>query len=207
MMSASDQELEVKFYLSQPQALVERLERTGASLARPRMYEANLRFDTADGALASSFQVLRLRLDDAARVTYKGPGSLSGGARLRRELEFTVSDFDTARALFEALGYQVVVMYEKYRMEYHLGDVLVTVDEMPYGFFTEIEGPDGETIQAAARQLGLDWKARIIDSYLMLFDHLKTTLELEFRDLSFENFKGLPVSAAQLGVISADQGG
>ena len=98
-------------------------------------------------------------------------------------------------------------MYEKYRMEYHLGDVLVTVDEMPYGFFTEIEGPDGETIQAAARQLGLDWKARIIDSYLMLFDHLKTTLELEFRDLSFENFKGLPVSAAQLGVISADQGG
>jgi len=206
-MSASDKELEVKFYLAQPQALVRRLEAAGASLIRPRMYEANLRFDTADKALASSYQVLRLRLDNAARVTYKGPGSISGGARLRRELEFTVSDFDTAQALFEALGYQVVVMYEKYRMEYRFADTLMTVDEMPYGFFTEIEGPDGGTIQAVAQQLGLDWETRIVDSYLMLFDHLKMILGLEFRDLSFENFKGLQISAAQLGVKSADQVG
>jgi adenylate cyclase class 2 len=123
---------------------------------------------------------------------------------LRQELEFTVSDFDTAKALFEALGYQVYTMYEKYRTTYQLWDVEVDLDEMPTGDFLEIEGHNGESIQRAAQQLGLNWETRILDSYTMLFEHVRGQLGLSFRDLSFENFKGLEISPEILGVMIAD---
>ena len=203
-MSASGQEIEVKFYLKDPEALVGRLEALGAVCEQTRIYEANLRFDTPDRELSRSLRALRLRMDSAARMTYKGPPLSDGGARLRQELEFTVSDFNTARALLEALGYQVIVMYEKYRTTYHLGQLIITLDEMPFGHFTEIEAPSGEQVHAAAVHLGLDWERRILDSYLVLFEQLKTRLGLSFNDLSFENFKELGITAADLNAVPAD---
>ncbi len=213
-MSKSGKELEVKFYLSDLPALQARLEGLGAVLVQPRTHEVNLRFDTPSLDLLHSNRLLRLRQDRAACITYKGPGSEQGGARLRQELEFTVGDFATAQAVLEALGYQVIMMYEKYRAVYRLpgpalestGDapLLVTLDEMPYGHFAEIEGPDGASIQGAAAQLGLDWSARILESYVVLFDHVRAGRGLSFRDLSFANFEGLSIAPETLGVRLAD---
>ena len=80
--------------------------------------------------------------------------------RARLELEVVVSDFATTQRLLEALGYQISLVYEKYRSIYELQRVHVTLDEMPFGAFVELEGPDGATIQAVAQRLGLDWAAR-----------------------------------------------
>jgi adenylate cyclase class 2 len=203
-MNKEGKELEVKFYLSRRKELEVKLDTLG-QMSAPRVYEVNLRFDTPDLSLTANGNLLRLRRDTKTRITYKGGGSVEGGARLRQELEFTVSDFDTAKALFEALGYQVYTMYEKYRTTYMLGNVEVDLDEMPTGDFLEIEGPDGESIQRAAQQLGLNWDARILDSYTMLFEHVRGQLGLGFRDLSFENFKGMKISPDVLGVMIADQ--
>jgi len=198
MKSISDKELEVKFYLSDFPGLRTRLEAAGAQLVQPRVHEINLRFDTPSGDLARSYRVLRLRQDSQARLTYKGPGELVDGVRSRQELEFTVSDFETAHRFLAALGYEVSVMYEKYRATYALEGVLVTLDEMPYGNFAEVEGPDGASIRQTAAALGLDWERRILDSYIMLFDRLRERLGLAFRDLSFENFKSLAVTEEML---------
>jgi len=203
-MNKEGKELEVKFYLSRRKELEAKLDTLG-QMSAPRVYEVNLRFDTPDLSLTANGNLLRLRRDTKTRITYKGGGSVEGGARLRQELEFTVSDFETAKALFEALGYQVYTMYEKYRTTYMLGNVEVDLDEMPTGDFLEIEGPDGESIQRAAQQLGLNWDARILDSYTMLFEHVRGQLGLGFRDLSFENFKGIKISPDVLGVMIADQ--
>jgi adenylate cyclase class 2 len=203
-MSGTGQELEVKFYLRQPERLQARLEELGARLEQPRTHEINLRFDTPERSLLNSGRLLRLRQDSAARITYKGPGRVEGGARLRQELEFIASDFATARAVIEALGFEVNMMYEKKRATYALDNVLVTLDEMPYGSFAEIEGPDGESIQQAAAQLGLDWGQRILESYTVLFEQARHVLGFTFRDLSFENFTGLDVSPEALGVQPAD---
>jgi adenylate cyclase class 2 len=196
-------ELEVKFYLSRREALEAKLNSLG-QLVAPRVHEINLRFDTPDQSLSATGRLLRLRMDTRARVTYKGEGSVDGGARLRKELEFTVSDFDTAKALFEALGYQVYTMYEKYRTTYKVKNVEVVLDEMPTGDFLEIEGPDSKSIVGIANQLELNWEARILDSYTMLFERLRGRLGLTFRDLSFENFKGMEISPEDLGVSIAD---
>ena len=203
-MSGTGQELEVKFYLRQPERLQARLEGLGARLEQPSTHEINLRFDTPERSLLNSGRLLRLRQDSAARITFKGPGRVEGGARLRQELEFIASDFATARAVIEALGFEVMMMYEKQRATYALGNVLVTLDEMPYGSFAEIEGPDGTSIQQAAAQLGLDWGQRILESYTVLFEQARHVMGFTFRDLSFENFAGLDISPQALGVQPAD---
>ncbi len=203
MMSSKDQELEVKFYLSNPEKMLTMLNSLGHVIAA-RVHEVNLRLDTPNLDLLSSGSLLRLRQDTRARVTYKGVGSEEAGARLRRELEFTVSDFDTALHLFEDLGYQVMLMYEKYRTTYQLGEVEVAFDEMPTGYFLEIEGPDGQSIHSVADQLGLDWERRILDSYTMLFERTRQNLSFKFRDLSFDNFKGIEVAPEAMGVRAGD---
>lgn len=206
-MAGSGEEIEAKFYLAQLKQLQARLEAAGARLLQPRVHEVNLRFDTAGNDLTRTGRLLRLRRDTEARVTYKGPGEVQDGARLRQELEFTVSDFEMARATFEALGYQVLMMYEKYRTTYQFADVLVSLDEMPYGHFAEIEGPAGERIRIAAAELGLDWNRRILESYTVLFETARRTLCFNFRDLSFRNFENLNVPPEALEVLPADQTG
>jgi adenylate cyclase class 2 len=204
-MAASGKEIEVKFHVRSLEAIRQRLEQTGAELIQARQYEHNLRFDTADGQLGRNLQALRLRQDDAARMTYKGPPMMNEGARLRQELEVVVSDFDTARSLLEALGYQVVVRYEKYRATYTLGEALVTLDEMPFGRFVEIEAPDGRRVQQAAQQLGLRWEVRSLDSYLVLFERLRQRFELTFNDLTFDHFAGVTCDLGEIGVKAADE--
>jgi adenylate cyclase class 2 len=203
-MGRNQQELEIKLFLLDMPAFQQKVESLGGQLIEPRLHEINLRFDTPGGQLTRAYQVLRLRQDTAARLTYKGPGETIDGVHARREIEFTVSDYKSAHALLEALGYQVSLMYEKYRTTYDLDGLQVTLDEMPYGNFTEIEGPDGEQIRAAAENLGVNWDARIIQSYTTLFEHLKQKKGFTFRDLSFDNFSSRDISPADLGIIPAD---
>jgi len=199
-----DQELEVKFYVKDLGAVEKRLQNAGAQLAQPRTLEFNLRFDTPKGDLANSFKVLRLRQDTRARLTFKGPAQMMDGVRLRQEIEFTVGDFHSARAFLEALGYRVSMIYEKYRAEYELEGVHIALDELPYGNFVEIEGPDAASIQSANRIAELNWEASVPESYVMLFDRLRGNLRLPFRDLIFENFQGSGIDVSALDLEPAD---
>lgn len=201
------EELEVKFYLQNLQALRQRLEQLESPQVQARHHEHNLRFDTSDSELELQHRVLRLRRGKAARLTYKGRASVEDGISARREIEFKVSDFTAARALLEHLGYQVSMIYEKFRTTYQLNDVIVTLDEMPYGDFAELEGLNPESIRTVTQLLGLDWEARIVENYLVLFDRLRSNLNLTFRDLTFANLETINVSPEALGVRQADRSG
>ncbi len=198
MTNASGQEIEVKFYVGDLEAFAKQLTALEAKQEQPRTHEYNLRFDTPNGALTRQHRVLRLRRDEQIRLTYKGPSDTSSGASAREEIEFAVEDFAAAQQLLEALGYQVSVIYEKYRTTYTLDNLHITLDELPIGNFVEIEGPDAEIIQAAAEKLGLDWGARILVSYLALFERVKGKLGLKIRDLTFENFAGIEIALENL---------
>lgn len=197
-------EIEVKFYLSDLPAFEQKLQRMGAVQAHPRVHEVNLRFDLPDGSLSKAGRVLRLRQDSHSYYTFKGPSEVSQGVNARREVELDVPDFDEAKAFLEALGYQVTVMYEKYRTGYHFQGVLITLDEMPFGTLCELEGPDPETIHTAADALGLDWEERSTASYLQLFETLKGLMGLTARNLSFAELDGMSFSASDLGLHPAD---
>lgn len=199
-----NQEREVKFYIQDLEALAERLHICGADLTRERTLEINLRLDTPDRSLYNQGRMLRLRQDDRARVTYKADARVEGGVIARTEIEFTVDNFSVARKLFEALGYQTMVIYEKYRRVYRLGDVEVTLDELPMGNFAEIEAPNNTLIEGVAQMLGLDWSKGIATNYLGLFETARANRGFTFNDLIFENFHNLTVLPGDMGVEPAD---
>ena len=203
-MTGNKLEQEAKFRINHLDALAEHLRALGAICTQERTYELNLRFDTADGKLAAAYQALRLRRDQHNRLTFKGPSDPHSAVSSRREIEVEVGDLDTTRAILEALGYQVVVCYEKYRAAYQLGDVEVSLDEMPFGTFSEIEGPGKESIRAAAEQLGLNWEARSKLNYLSIFSALKEAFNLTMPDLTFEAFAGQAYALEKIGLLPAD---
>ncbi|MEW6718241.1 MAG: class IV adenylate cyclase [Chloroflexota bacterium] len=193
MSTNEKQELEVKFHVPNLPGVIERLISLNANLIQGRTHELNLRFDTPEGELTSTFQVLRLRKDSAVRLTYKGPSKILDGVRARKEIEFTAGNFEAAQDFLEALGYQMIVMYEKYRTIYYLEGAWVMIDEMPFGNFVEVEGETPAIIKDTAQRLNLEWDKRLPVSYVGLFKRVKNVLGLSFRDLSFENFRQITV--------------
>jgi adenylate cyclase class 2 len=197
-------EIEAKFYLNDREGYERRLRSIGASMVQPRTLETNYRFDLPDHSLSGQGRVLRLRQDQHVFITYKDPSLPNQPVTMRREIELEVQDFKTALELLLALGYQVYVIYEKYRTVYSLSNLEITVDELPYGVFTEIEGGDPQLIERTAASLSLLWQHRILSSYLALFQHLKQRCALEAQNLTFAEFKGLSFTQDDLGVKAAD---
>jgi len=191
-------EAEIKFMVSDLAAMAKRLEIAGARLQQSRTHELNLRFDTPTKKLTSAFQVLRLRQDKKVHLTYKGPADLTSEVSVRPEIEFEVESLPSARRFLEALGYQVVITYEKYRTTYLLDQSEIVLDEMPYGNFIEIESPDSETIRVTADRLGLKWENRIKLSYLVIFNMLKEKFQFSADDLLFKELKDQNFSIHQL---------
>jgi adenylate cyclase class 2 len=194
MNDSQYREIEIKLYIPDLDSVRARLEAAGAALTQPRIYERNIRYDNAGGALTSSGIILRLRQDVRARLTYKEPGAtLASGLYARYEAEVEVSDFETMHTILLRLGFAPSMIYEKYRTTYHLGGAEVVLDEMPYGRFVEIEGEEA-AIQDAVQVLNLGDAARFNAGYAALFEHVRRNLGLPFRDLTFENFSGIVVT-------------
>lgn len=200
MSQTAYSETEVKLYVPDLAVIEQRLQAVGAQLTAPRVLERNVRYDTADGRLVASGQVLRLRQDTRVRLTYKDQGAaLANGALTRFEAEVEVSNFDTMQTILAKLGYVPSMAYEKYRTTYTLDEVEVALDELPLGSFVEIEG-DVDAIEQAIARLGLAEARRYPHSYAKLFDHVRRNLGLAFTDLTFANFAGISVPEAALAV-------
>jgi adenylate cyclase class 2 len=203
-MSAMGQETEAKFYVRDLSRIKSRLEELSARLIQERVLETNIRFDLPGAPLRAEGRVLRLRQDTAARLTYKSASQNEQGVLSREEIEFKVEDFEEAKRFIEALGYQKLVYYEKFRTTYELNETLIMLDELPYGNFVEIEGETVEAIQTIARQLHLHWRCALATSYNALFDRARQSLNLSAQDLSFAEFANINVAAADLGAQAAD---
>ena len=211
-MNPKEQEIEVKFYVRDLKKVEQHLREMNARCAQERVLETNLRFDTADTALGRQRRVLRLRRpapgykseDPQGLLTYKGPTHSGQAISIRQEIEVVVSDFDTASHLLEALGHQLVTMYEKWRTVYLVGSVDVDLDQTPLGNFLEIEGPNTGSIQDVAQKLGLDWEARSGESYMALFNRVRLAKGLSMQNLSFAEFQGVDVTPQEMGLRPAD---
>ena len=203
-MSTNGQEIEAKFYIRDLDKIRERLEDLNATLVQERVLETNIRFDLPDAHLRAEGRVLRLRRDTEARLTYKSASKSEQGVLSREEIEFVVGDFEKARQFLEALGYQKLVYYEKFRTTFELNETLIMLDELPYGDFVEIEGKNVDEVHLVARQLDLNPESAIATSYHSLFERACKSLNLLFEDPSFANFKNIQVEAGDLKVRAAD---
>jgi Adenylate cyclase, class 2 (thermophilic) len=157
------------------------------------MHEANIRFDTADGALTRAGRVLRLRKAGSVILTYKQPEAAPAAippapARRNLETEIIVDSLEKTSHLLQSLGFRPIVRYEKYREVFRWKSVLVMFDQLPFGNFLELEGPDLGDLRQTADAFELDWKQALQSSYMGIFLALKKTYRLTFLEVTFDNF-------------------
>lgn len=199
------QETEAKFFVLDLDGIRMRLQILEAHLIQPRVLETNIRFDLPDSGLRSKGQVLRLRRDTEAKLTFKSGSTNLQGVLSRKEIEFVVDDFEKAKLFLEALGYQRLFYYEKYRTTYEFNECHIMLDELPYGNFVEIEGENVDLIREVADKLNLKWDTTIPTSYHVLFDQLCAKHpDLDPKELSFSALNGLNITIAKLPVHAGD---
>jgi adenylate cyclase class 2 len=189
-------EIEVKFYLHDPRSVRQRIIDINAR-CHGRFFETNLRFEDPQNSLIKNNALLRLRKDKKATLTYKSD-SPKGNTEFKvfNELEVVVGEFKTMNQILEALGFYVAQKYEKWRETFTLGDTHFCLDTMPFGDILEIEGQKKD-IRYFSDRLGLNWDERILLNYLEIFDILRNLLNLQFNDLTFDNFRAVDLDAAQ----------
>lgn len=196
------QEIEIKLKITDLEALRRTLKKLGARLVGSRsgrVHEWNVLFDTPQGALGKSGQLLRIRTEtpdaklngaepaSAQRIllTFKSPPKdvpispdskgLSGRHKVREECELEVTDAAVLAKIFEGLGMNGWFRYEKYRTTFRLPDSAAWAK----GLLIEIdETPIGTfvelegppaAIDRAAKELGFTTRDYILQNYLSLY--------------------------------------
>lgn len=167
-------ELECKLAVDSHEPVRDALRNAGATRVG-QVREVNRLFDRADGSLRAAGCGLRVRQvtllegdGPGSSVTFKGPVQ-KGTFKLREEIETPVADPAAMERLLTALGYKVLVAFEKLRETWRLGACLVELDELPQlGEFVEVEGPDDASIQSVIDQLQLNKAIHIRENYVTL---------------------------------------
>ncbi|MFN0138508.1 MAG: class IV adenylate cyclase [Pyrinomonadaceae bacterium] len=108
------------------------------------------------GILDNLNAVLRLRkTPERTLLTFKEKVANADDIKHQIEFETEVSDVDAMENIIEKLGYHLSVVYEKHRKTWHLGKVEVVLDELPFGYYMEIEG-EVKNILKAEKLLGAE---------------------------------------------------
>lgn len=170
-------EQEIKLELSQQAtlALIDKLKLLNAE-REFCVKQVTTRFDTTGSDLANRGVFLRTRTGEKNTVTLKR--KITGSAeniKSREELEITIDDqnsIDTLNNIFKILGFDHCLIMEKYRMQWSLLDCEIAIDELPFGFYVEIEG-DGTNIFKVAELLQLDGARALTETYWDLFENYK----------------------------------
>jgi adenylate cyclase class 2 len=187
-------EIEVKFYLADIEGMRNKILKLGAK-SKGRLFETNILYEDKNNSLIKKKSLLRLRQDEKTMLTLKSrPPVKSKDYKIVNELEVEVSDFATMGQILQMLGFHPEQKYEKWRETIVSDQTVFCLDRMPYGDFLEIEGQEKD-IRYYASRFGLNWQKRIIVNYLTIFEIMRKNLNLDFNDLTFNNFETVDVDA------------
>ena len=181
---ATPQEVEIKFLVSDLQALQQNLRQLGFRCETPSTHEINTLYDLPGQKLRWRGELLRLRCyGDKWKLTHKAKGKL-GRHKSRGELETGVSDGKAMDAMLRALGFSPSFMYEKFRAEWKDDEGNVVLDHTPIGDIAEIEGKS-RWIDRTARALGIASGDYITKSYAELFFDWKRKTKCKAENMTF----------------------
>lgn len=158
-------ETEVKLRTDDFDGVRERLVTLGARLKERVEDETDLMFRSAADPRALRGEVLRLRLTgDSGMLTWKGRPEFERGVKKREEVQTVVADAHAMRELLARLGYEVRLEFSKRREYWDLRGLAVSLDELPFGRFVEIEGEESQ-LERAVADLGLQDAQRVEEGY------------------------------------------
>ena len=184
-MKPSRNEVEIKLRVASARDAVDRIEKLGAVLHRPREFEDNLVYDLPSRVLRNAKQLLRLRREGSAvTLTFKSKAPGKHRHKVYVEHETRVEDGDELHRILTALGYSPWYRYQKYRSIYRLEELEITVDETPIGCYVELEGEPG-AIDRVADRLGFTTDDYIRATYHELHEADATERGVPVGDMVF----------------------
>ena len=148
-------EIEKKYVIDKKRIveLTTKLGEIGATFSY-EVFEEN--FLHRGGLLDTKNAVLRLRKTESRTIlTYKEKVQTEGSFKHQIEHETEVSDVNATENIIESLGYKLSLVYEKHRKAWHFENVEVVLDELPFGYYMEIEG-EIDDINKVEKLLGAD---------------------------------------------------
>ncbi len=185
LFMASNQEVEIKFHVSDLRALARQLRKIGFGVVTRPTHEMNTLYDLPGGVLRGRQQLLRLRQYGSEWTLTHKAKKKTGRHSSREELETVVTDGKKMDLILQALGYAPSFRYEKFRAEWTDGKGQVVVDQTPIGNFCEIEGPP-RWIDATAKKLAVTPADYITKNYATLFSEWKQGSKNPAEEMTFE---------------------
>ncbi len=158
-MVKKNQEVELKLRIESRKEIIEKIEKLGATFISEAT-QTDYAYNSPVIDFGKTGEAFRLRHEvfgngKKAYLTYKGSAAFSDeGHKIREEYEVEVSDFLKIKKILEALKFFLVLKVEKVRKTYHLDNVVIAVDALPFGDFVELEG-DPVRSQMLRQKLGL----------------------------------------------------
>lgn len=148
-------EYEVKFININTEEIRSKIKGLGGTLESPMRLMKRIVIDTPELKKRDAF--LRVRdQGDKVTLTYKQfQGTGVDGAK---ELEVTVSDFETMAQILKAMDLNPKSYQESRRETWTLDGAEIVIDEWPWlNPYIEIEGTSEEHVKGIAEKLGFSW--------------------------------------------------
>lgn len=112
--------------------------------------------------------VLRLRrVGEKGTLTFKERFPSQSDIKHQQEDETSVGDPEAMASILDAMGFNPMLVYEKRRETWRLGNTEIVVDELPFGLFMEIEGNESAILEVE-RKLAIKGLKSEVASYPQL---------------------------------------
>lgn len=167
-------EIEVKFKLDQNN-IVEIKKRLVALgyLSTGREFHRTYSPFKPDYSCAKSGIFMRTRIEGSRHtMTVKVKSEQDTKYVKREEIEMEIEDAEKGAKMFQALGFSLVRIFERYRENWKHSDhnkSIISIDELPIGTYLEIEGTPTD-IEFMIKEFNLHPDKRITVSYWALYE-------------------------------------
>lgn len=160
------------------------------------VFQRTIRRDTEDLSFEKQNTFIRTREDNKNTITVKRKTHDNTEVFEREEFETEVGDMETMNAILEILGLTKSWVMEKYRIQGQYENVTITLDELSFGIYMEIEGEE-EEIEKVVKDLGLDLGKKVTVTYWDLWEDYKKEHNIDPNSENIE-FRGKEYQLAKL---------
>lgn len=173
-------EREVKYSVTNPTELINKLKSQNAIFSGYHL-EKTIRVDKQNWKLSSKGTYIRLRTGFKNTLTLKKGRVKGSEVSERLEIEVEIDDVDLCHKLLQEMGLIESLVMEKYRMIWNINDTIITIDELPFGVYAEIEGSI-QNIKIISDLLGFDYDEKIIVTYWEIYKEIMETKKIQHYD-------------------------
>lgn len=170
-------EIEVKFFVDDLDVVRKKLKKLGAKFEW-RGSEHDVFLDTASLALKKRGDILRIRVSERNLLTYKRNVTTHGKFKIADEHQLDISDAKELQTIFEHLGFKPRLEYKKNREYWEYDRACITLDQLPFGCFVEIEVSQ-KKIKSIAAKIGLDFDKSTTKGYRRLVEEYRKNGKIE----------------------------